>query len=556
MYVIISASDIETSLAPLSEPISKTLVPINKKPVLQYILDELYSYQSYIDEIVIVKKDIDDIKDYLKYNKQDDFFLTKIHCVEGNDYKHTNNSKYTILDDFYYGMEHLVDVIKVCPSEILLWSGDELIFDSRRLSDMTTGSFICSYKQSPVKVYRFDMFPHVVNTLITLKNDLNLHSIEDFIQMYSQHDKVSIMEDFGEYKKWQDKNSYYKLQAELLQKDEHESVYIDIDTKKQQITKTNKYMTADYSYRINELSREVQYNLWSEASFLEHANEEQRIYLPEFIERGVNKRGEYCDFVIEEFIQGTSLESLLLNESLFKDSWNNLIEKIKYVLSETFHIDELEDDEELYRSYVPSKIRDKFFTDFQNSVSDALIELQEYFSVNNISQNYYVLGNNDIVEWKMFFDRFFEEYKEYLTKDNIIYNYSCERMIHNNLTFDNIIYDTYNDKLSFLNPRTRMWDIVDKNRDYAFLYASVMGLCAILNERFTKTNDEVNISSFIRKRMDDCLDSMDNIFENHIFLKKYALVLMFLECYYKKNSDLLQFCNQLRRTLYFKSLIA
>ena len=123
-------------------------------------------------------------------------------------------------------------------------------------------------------------------------------------------------------------------------------------------------------------------------------------------------------------------------------------------------------------------------------------------------------------------------------------------------TFLRSDFEEYNDKLSFLNPRTRMWDIVDKNRDYAFLYASVMGLCAILNERFTKTNDEVNISSFIRKRMDDCLDSMDNIFENHIFLKKYALVLMFLECYYKKNSDLLQFCNQLRRTLYFKSLIA
>lgn len=66
MYVIIPASDMETSMLPLSKPLCKTLVPINGKPVLQYILDELYSYQSDIDEVIIVKRDASDIRDYIK----------------------------------------------------------------------------------------------------------------------------------------------------------------------------------------------------------------------------------------------------------------------------------------------------------------------------------------------------------------------------------------------------------------------------------------------------------------------------------------------------------
>ena len=65
-----------------------------------------------------------------------------------------------------------------------------------------------------------------------------------------------------------------------------------------------------------EKSREVQYNLWSEGDFLESTSVEQKVFLPHFIERGINKRGYYCDTLIQEFVCGTALSSLLVNGDL------------------------------------------------------------------------------------------------------------------------------------------------------------------------------------------------------------------------------------------------
>lgn len=564
MYVIITASDMETSLVPMSSPISKTLVPINNKPVLQYILDELYSYQGFIDEIVIVKRDVSDIVEYLNLHIQDNFFLTKIHCINGNDYKATLNPSYTILDDFYSGMEHLVDDIKVCPSEVLLWSADELVFDSRKLTDMTTGSFACMYKKSPVKIYRFDEFAHVVNTLITLKRDQNLHTMSDFINLYSQYDSLTILEDFGDYKVWQDKSSYYNLRSELLANNSYNSVNIEIDQKKQQLTKTNKYSLLDYSYKNEEVSRRVQYNLWSEGYFLENANQEQKIFLPEFIEKGINKRGDYCDFVTEEYIASTSLEELLLNENVTEENWSIIFNKLVDVIQNTFHINDIEDNDELYHSYLPKHRREQYISDFEESFNIMIDDLSNEFSDDYISTNYYKLCNNDIAEWKMFFDKFISMYKKNINKDTLIYNHTCERLVHSNLSLDNILYDTFTDTLKFINPRTRKYDIVDKWVDFAKLYMCLYtGYTAIKNKKFLSADTTITIPETLYHRMDMCVNILDDIFEEDSkFLKMYGLVCLLQEIYYGKFSGLdketrvalLKYASQVRKSLYYSML--
>ena len=527
MYVIIPASDMETALLPISEPVCKTLVPINGKPVLQYILDELYSYQSFIDEIVIVKRDAEDIKEYLKYNKQDEFFLTKIHCVDGKKYKQMLNAKYSILDDFYTGMEHLVDDLKVSPSEVLLWRADELVFNSNKLVDQSIGSFKCSHNLKEVGIYRFDKFAHVVNTLVYLNEDLEPHTLEDFVNLYSKKDDVSVLSDFGEYKEWQTKEAYYELQSELIQNDEHSSIFVEIDLGRDTITKINRYADEPYSFNVMEKSRNVQYSLWSESNFLELANAEQSIFLPKFIERSVNKRGNYCDTITEQFIYGSTLDSLLLNGKLPESTWKYVLEKIVETQRDVFHKDSLEDDDELYHSYVPKKRRDEYFSEYENTLSTTLYLLTEKFTKENEQYNYYVLSNNDIAEWKMFFELFLKEHERQLTKDNLIYNGSCERLIHNNLFFENIVYDTFTNKITFINPRSREHDFVEKYRDFARLYLSVYcGLDALLCGKYFEGKGVLSLSEEVMKSMSVCEDILDELFENSIYLKQYAIIML------------------------------
>lgn len=558
MYVIIAASEMETSLVPLSKPICKTLVPINGKPILQYILDELYSYQADIDKIVIVKRNIQDIQEYLKYSLQDDFFRTKIHCVNID----STINEFSFFSDFYTGVEFLVDTLKVKSSEILLWSADELVLRSRKLVDLTTGSFCCSYNKNPVKIYRFDEFAYVVNTLVTLHNDGKPHTIQDFLDLYKMTSDVSILEDFGSYKVWNTQLDYYKVQSEFIQNDVYNSIVIDIDVDKEQITKTNKYVNYDYSYSINELSRNVQYKLWSEANFLDLANKEQSIFLPEIISQGVNKRGEYCDWITEELIQGTTLESLLLCEEISKENWYSIFEKIVDVLQQTFHIDELEDDDELYSSYVSKKVRERYVEDVRKISLEIISELQDEFSYDNRFDNYFYIDCNTIAEWKMFLDDFMPEYEKYADKDTIIYNGTCERLVHNNLTFDNILYDTFNTQLHFINPRSRQWEIVDKNRDYAMLYLSCYcGLSALKYGLFSESDNVITIAYPIHEKMLDCVYILDDFIDNNKFIKMYSILLL-LSCASEKNKypveqrvSMLKYARQLKNSYYESKIL-
>ena len=60
--VIIPAAGEGTRLRPLSTNVSKAMVPVNKKPCIQYILDKLDN----AEQIVIVDGKFDDIRNYVR----------------------------------------------------------------------------------------------------------------------------------------------------------------------------------------------------------------------------------------------------------------------------------------------------------------------------------------------------------------------------------------------------------------------------------------------------------------------------------------------------------
>ena len=345
-----------------------------------------------------------------------------------------------------------------------------------------------------------------------------------------------------------------------MQDDEHSSVRLEIDLSKDLITKTNKYVDEPYSFEIMEKSREVQYNLWSEGDFLESTSVEQKVFLPHFIERGINKRGYYCDTLIQEFVCGTALSSLLVNGDLSKEAWFDILNKIVSVNKEVFHRESLEDDD-IYNFYVPKEKRELYVEELSNRLNATIQSLSHTFSKENECFNYYSLSNNDIAEWKMFFELLIKECEKNITKDTLIYNGSCDRFVHNNLLFEHIIYDTFTDKIKFINPRSRKWDIIDKNNDFARLYLSAYaGYDALVDCKYSEVNGVINLSEKVRMNMEMCEDALDEIFEGKkTYLKLYSLFLM-LEIATKdslsidRRVSLLKYASQLKKRFIFKAL--
>ena len=242
-----------------------------------------------------------------------------------------------------------------------------------------------------------------------------------------------------------------------------------------------------------------------------------------------------------------------INEDITEDNWRMILQRIKTVLCDDFHRNDLEGDE-VWNEYVPQKTRKKFLEEKREFAFAALDDLQRFFCEENVRENYYVLRRNDVAEWKMFFDKFFEEYENNLTQDNIIYNFTCDRKVHNNLSMKNIIYDTFTNRMVFINPTSRNLDIVDKNKDYASLYMCAMGLSAIDSKKFIEDCREITISKVAQERMNVCLDILNDLFDNSEYLMMYALYEMFLIAHKKKDAYLLKYISQLRTSLYFDML--
>ena len=561
MYVIIPSSE-KIKISFLKETY-KTMFPISGKVILQYILDELYSYQEYIDKIIIVSDSTNFIEEYLSSNKQDDFFLTKIYCISNKNYRDITNKETSFFDDFYTGVDFLVDTLKVCPSEILLWHGSELVLDSKKLVDLSLESFVCINDKNNVNIFRFNNFISVVNSLVYLNEHINSNiTIQDFLTLYKKNNELILLEDFGNYKKWDTQKDYYNTQSYFLENNTHNSILINVNLSEEQITKTNKYVDYEYSYYINELSRKVQYNLWSEANFLSSATQQQSVFLPELIEQGINKRGEYCDWITEEFIHGITLDSILSYNNI--ESWKDITIKIINTLQNIFHIDKLEDSDELYTSYVPKHTRENdYIVDVKNKFYNSVLNLKNEFSYDNREINNFVMDNNSVVEWNIFIDDFINEYSKRINKDNIIYNGSCNRLIHNNLTFDNIICDYYTNRIYFINPRSRKWDIIDKNIDYVYLYLSCYAGISVLNNNFYTIDckETININENLYKKMLDCTKSFDDLLTDNIFLKMYAILVLLLESskqnkYSTENRIvMLKYARQLKNSFYKNKLL-
>ena len=132
MNVIIGMGDYENIGC-----LTKDLQVLYNQPLIKYILDELYSYQEYVDNIVVVSSNSDYFTSVINLVEKDKLFLNKIHIVE-------DTSK-TLISNLKIGYTYIKDNNLVSDS-ILFWSGTELLFKTRKFSDPTISAFKCYSK--------------------------------------------------------------------------------------------------------------------------------------------------------------------------------------------------------------------------------------------------------------------------------------------------------------------------------------------------------------------------------------------------------------------------
>jgi hypothetical protein len=130
-------------------------------------------------------------------------------------------------------------------------------------------------------------------------------------------------------------------------------------------------------------------------------------------------------------------------------------------------------------------------------------------------------------------------------------------LVHNNLFFENIVYDTFSNKIVFINPRSREHDFVEKYKDFARLYLSAYcGMDALLCGKYSEERGIISLSEQVLESMSSCEDVLDDLFENNLYLKHYAIVMMLeLATSAKLSTEqqvaLLRYASQLKKTWLF-----
>ena len=568
MHVIIPASDMDIAICPLSEPICKTLVPINNKPVLQYILDELYSYMEYIDEIVIAKRNSDDVLNYVCHTSNiDPLFRERIHVVETKQ-SNLSGAEYAFMDDFYAGMEHLVDVVHAPMSEILLWRGDVLTINTSKLTDMSLPSYVCvDSDNNPIGICKFTNFVLSVNINVRMNNqkqDGHYFTLSDFIKEYKESgEEVELLSDYGDYLNWQDRTEYYKIQSSFIEKDEHSKFNIEINYDKQQITKTNKYADDEYNRQTFDTSRRIQALLFSESSALEIANSEQKIFLPELIETGISQRGNFIDTLTEEYVSGTTLSSLMTDQKLSKSTWKKILERIdSNILNDVFFKCTLSY-RDIRNELVDLNIEDEYVNDINEWIKDSVLQVSNKFTEENIETYYYVMENQKKIDWSIFADKLCEDVKNHIDAYNIFYQGSLERMTHGNPSFDNIIYDQFTGAIHLINPCVRQYQLTWTVLDIAYLYYSIIsGVHQIKKGLYEDTNGVVSITKDAYETMITCEEIMDSLYsnENADFMKRLSLIILLSKIARDEfspeiSSVLMRYANETLKNIYWERII-
>lgn len=405
--IVIPAAGEATRLRPLTSNCSKAMVRIHGVPAIEYIIESIYKNRNDIGEIVIVDGKHDDIRAWVKKSK-----YNNIKCVKQGSLKGPRDA-----------IAKGIGSINHIENELVVWLGDALILDN----DLPLGIDFLLTKQVDDhfnwcmwdgKAYynKPQQTIQGATALVGLYSFKSGHKAKLAFENTDEYDISSALELYGSFKSinttnWYDIgdiSSYHKTCAEFLTFKARAFNDFEYDPKLNTVTKYPSYTNKHSVLAIE-----------NEKAWYSGLDSVQKMFTPKLLD----DRPGLC----LSYESGTLLSDLFLHEDLSNSTIDYLIEKVVLTIKQYFH-------------QVPYY---SFTKDFESNAKKIWIDK----SVERLEQ----AGFKDTFYYEIASDCYYKAKPV-----------SC---MHGDLHFGNVLYNPYNDSLTFIDPRGQYGDHIGTHGD-------------------------------------------------------------------------------------------
>jgi len=426
---IIPAAGLSSRLRPISNFTSKSMIPVNGKPTISYIIDQVKEYS---DDIRIVYGKSDDIMQYCKRAYPDlpiSFYhqenpkgpLHALSCaLEDADSECTTRDLLVWLGDTivldYYPSEKASEVVY---GEVDDWERWCLIDNHGKLHDKP--SYNPKTNKALVGIYKFPNFfnsSKSIKEIINNKSTINgEYQISQLIEEYNDILQTRTREwyDCGDFP------SLYESRAKLLNRLSRDDNSISVDTITGTITKSGKRCR-------------------SEIEWYKTVPSSIKPFLPT-----IYKMNDYSYTM--DYCPGTSLQDILVYEKLKDDT-------IEYTLNKVLQVYDICFIDNQQTSFNKSSLYmwiDKNLDRFKD------YEKYEFIDKNDL------LFVESVVESKSF--------KSIIEQNNFV------NTVHGDLHFGNILFDYNTGKVKLIDPRGNWNNCITTNGDIEYDIAKMYQSC-------------------------------------------------------------------------------
>lgn len=368
--VIIPAAGEATRLRPITSNISKAMVPVNGKPVIDYIIEYLNQYN--IEQIVIVIGKNDDLRNYINAKYGNDERISYI-----TQFKPTGP-----LDAIEIGSKelrnHLPTVVWLGDTIIgqeKLQLGDDFVLCAKEVEDQSEW---CIYSPTSKRHYYNKPKTNIENgyalvgiysfsngrafslaSAITSKQN-SIGEISDLLVYYQNNATSDWKMPYIITNEWYDMGNfrtYHETSAKLLTQKARGFNKISVDTFYGTLTKT--------SEETEILRPEIQWYT--------KLNANQKLFVPTIIDSGIIKNDlAYIKMTLET---GVLLSDLLVYDNLPITTWDYLLDKIFRIMHEVFYTEDTTNLIKLKEMYIQKTVDRLETFRFSRSIYDKLLLL-------------------------------------------------------------------------------------------------------------------------------------------------------------------------------------
>lgn len=462
--VIIPAAGKASRMKPITSMTSKSMIPLNGRPVISYIVDEILKNDS-VGKIIIVQNNLRDIEEFIKTKYShiiEKFVFTIQESPEGP------------LHAIKVGYDSLNDI----ESDVLVWLGDTLCLEENFIFDEDF-IYVSHVDKDPSRwclIRESDgiLFDKpVTKSFTSIGTDLALIGIYFFkgsnfnnrlIEAMQENKKIdneyqisSILELYKNIKikitdQWYDTGeltTYYKTKAALISKSSRSFNTLKVDTELNIITKTG-------------IDRNSINKIENEKTWYKVLNDVQKIFVPKILK---SPHG----ILSMSWESSTSLSEIWLYESIDTENWNSILKKIINIVHEHFY-------------------------DFIKITDKELDALNNMYQIKNSKRLQYLMDNHFLNHEEIeIVSNFFNESNKMLLEKPIFSN-----IIHGDLHLGNILFDQFIGSIIFVDPRGEFGEYVgslgDPRYDMAKLFQSLYcDYDEILSGKYTYNQNEVKV---------------------------------------------------------------